>query len=52
MLGAVTYVVIDYFGEQWIGVAVGAAVATVLRLAALAFNWRLPTGPRDLIVEG
>jgi uncharacterized membrane protein YeiH len=52
MLGAVTYVVIDYYGEQWIGVAVGAAVATLLRLAALAFNWKLPTGPRDLIAEG
>jgi uncharacterized membrane protein YeiH len=52
MIGAVTYVVIDYYGPQWIGVAVGAVVATVLRLAALAFNWRLPTGPRDLIAEG
>ena len=49
MLGAATYVAIDYFGPQWIGVAVGSAVATVLRLAALAFHWRLPTGPRELI---
>jgi hypothetical protein len=24
-------------------------VATVLRLAALVFHWRLPTGPRELI---
>jgi len=49
MLGAATYVAIDYFGPQWIGVAVGSAVATVLRLVALAFHWRLPTGPRELI---
>ena len=49
LLGAATYVAIDYFGPQWIGVAVGSAVATVLRLAALAFHWRLPTGPRELI---
>jgi uncharacterized membrane protein YeiH len=51
MIGSVTYVAIDYYGPQWIGVAVGAAVATLMRLAALAFNWRLPTGPRDLIIE-
>ncbi|MET0701108.1 MAG: trimeric intracellular cation channel family protein [Mycobacterium sp.] len=51
ILGAITYVVIDANGPQWIGVAIGAVVATVLRLAALVFNWRLPTGPRDLIVE-
>jgi uncharacterized membrane protein YeiH len=37
MLGAATYVAIDYFGPQWIGVAVGSALATVLRLAAMAF---------------
>jgi uncharacterized membrane protein YeiH len=49
MLGAVTYVVIDYFGPQWVALAVGSAVATLLRLAALAFHWRLPTGPRGLI---
>ena len=49
MLGAVTYVTIDYFGPQWVGVAVGSAVATLLRLAALAFHWRLPAGPRELI---
>ena len=49
MLGAATYVAIDYFGPQWVGVAVGAALATLLRLAALAFHWRLPTGPRELI---
>jgi uncharacterized membrane protein YeiH len=49
MLGAATYVAIDYFGPQWIGVAIGSALATLLRLAALAFHWRLPTGPRGLI---
>src|SRR6266404_677829 len=49
LLGAVTYVAIDYFGPQWVGVAVGSALATLLRLAALAFHWRLPTGPRKLI---
>ena len=49
MLGAATYVAIDYFGPQWIGVAVGTILATLLRLAALAFHWRLPTGPRELI---
>jgi uncharacterized membrane protein YeiH len=43
-------VAIDYFGPQWIAVAVGSAVATLLRLAALAFHWRLPTGPRELIM--
>ncbi len=49
MLGALTYVAIDYFGPQWIAIAVGAALATVFRLAALKFHWRLPTGPRELI---
>jgi uncharacterized membrane protein YeiH len=49
MLGAATYVTIDYFGPQWIAVAVGSALATLLRLAAMAFHWRLPTGPRELI---
>lgn len=49
MLGAATYVAIDYFGPQWVGLAVGTALATLLRLAALAFHWRLPTGPRELI---
>jgi uncharacterized membrane protein YeiH len=48
-LGAATYVVIDYFGPQWIGVAVGTTLATLLRLAALAFHWQLPTGPTELI---
>ncbi|WP_102143770.1 trimeric intracellular cation channel family protein [Mycobacterium hubeiense] len=47
MMGAATYVLID--GPQWIAVAAGSALATLLRLAALAFHWRLPTGPRDLI---
>jgi uncharacterized membrane protein YeiH len=51
LLGAATYVVIDYFGPQWVGVAVGSTVATLLRLAALAFRWRLPTGPRALIAR-
>ena len=49
LLGAITYVTIDYFGPQWVGVAVGSALATLLRLAGLAFHWRLPTGPRKLI---
>ena len=49
LLGAATYVAIDYFGPQWIAIAVGSTVATVLRLAGLAFRWRLPTGPRELI---
>ena len=49
MLGAATYVSIDYFWPQWVAVAIGSALATLLRLAALAFHWRLPTGPRELI---
>jgi len=49
MLGAATYVAIDSFGPQWIGIAVGSTLATLLRLASLAFHWRLPTGPRELI---
>jgi uncharacterized membrane protein YeiH len=49
MLGAATYVAIDYFGPQWVALAVGTALATLLRLAALAFHWQLPTGPRELI---
>jgi uncharacterized membrane protein YeiH len=49
MLGAAAYVAIDYVGPQWVGLAVGTALATLLRLAALAFHWRLPTGPRELI---
>ena len=49
VLGAATYVAIDYFGPQWVAVAVGTALATLLRLAALAFHWRLPTGPQELI---
>ena len=47
--GAAVYVAIDYFWPQWIAVAVGSALATLLRLASLAFHWRLPTGPRELI---
>ena len=50
LLGAATYVRNQhYFGPQWIAIAVGSTVATVLRLAGLAFHWRLPTGPRELI---
>jgi uncharacterized membrane protein YeiH len=49
MLGAATYVAIDYFWPQWVAIAVGSAVATALRLAGLAFHWRLPTGPPELI---
>lgn len=49
MLGAVTYVAIDYLWAQWMAVAVGSAVATALRLSAMVFHWRLPTGPRELI---
>ena len=51
MLGSVLYVVIDYYGPQWIGVAIGTLFATLLRLAAITFHWRLPTGPRELIVR-
>jgi uncharacterized membrane protein YeiH len=49
-MGATTYAVIDYFGPQWMGLVVGTILATTLRLAALVFGWRLPTGPTDLIV--
>ncbi len=51
MLGAVVYVAIDSVGSQWLGVAVGSIVATLLRLAAITFHWRLPTGPRELHVN-
>lgn len=51
ILGSVIYVAIDRFGPQWVGVVVGAAVATVLRLAAMTFHWRLPTGPYELIAH-
>jgi uncharacterized membrane protein YeiH len=49
MLGAVTYVAVDYFVAQWIALVVGTVLATALRLAAMYFHWRLPTGPRELI---
>ena len=49
MLGAITYVTVDYFFSQWIGLVVGTVLATTLRLAAMIFHWRLPTGPRELI---
>jgi uncharacterized membrane protein YeiH len=51
LLGAATYVAIDYFGPQWVAITVGSIVATALRLAGLAFHWRLPTGPRALITR-
>jgi uncharacterized membrane protein YeiH len=38
----------DLIGIAMLGVltgAVGSTLATLLRLAALAFHWRLPTGP-------
>jgi uncharacterized membrane protein YeiH len=49
MLGAVAYVGIDYFTAQWIALVIGTVLATALRLAAMIFHWRLPTGPRELI---
>jgi uncharacterized membrane protein YeiH len=49
MLGAITYVALDYFFPQWIALVVGTVLATALRLAAMIFHWRLPTGPRELI---
>jgi uncharacterized membrane protein YeiH len=49
MLGAATYVALDYFWPQWVAIAIGSALATLLRLAALVFHWRLPTGPQELI---
>jgi uncharacterized membrane protein YeiH len=47
IVGALTYVAIDHFGPQWLGVAVGAAAATSMRLMALAFHWKLPTGSAE-----
>ena len=49
ILGSITYVAIDYFAPQWIGIVAGSVLATVLRLAAMAFHWQMPTGPRELI---
>ncbi len=49
MLGAVAYVGVDYFVDQWIALVVGTVLATALRLASMIFHWRLPTGPRELI---
>ncbi len=49
MLGSVLYVVIDHLSTQSTAVMVGSLVATTLRLAAITFHLRLPTGPRDLI---
>ena len=49
MLGSITYVAIDYFGPQWIGIVAGSLLATALRLTAMAFHWALPTGPPELI---
>lgn len=51
VLGSVIYVVVDSLGSQWLGVLIGSAVATLLRLAAITFHWRLPTGPRELIAN-
>ena len=51
ILGSLIYVAIDYAGSQWLGVVVGSLVATLLRLAAITFHWRLPTGPRELIAH-
>lgn len=51
ILGSVLYVLVDHFGAQWLGVVVGSTVATVLRLAAITFHWRLPTGPYELIAH-
>ena len=48
ILGSITYVAIDYFAPQWIGIVAGSVLATVLRLAAMAFHWQMPTGPREL----
>jgi hypothetical protein len=47
--GSITYVALDYLFPQWIGLVVGTVLATALRLAAMIFHWRLPTGPRELI---
>ncbi|MGV9801751.1 trimeric intracellular cation channel family protein [Mycobacterium sp. NPDC003449] len=52
VIGATAYAVVDYLGPQWAGLVVGTVLATALRLAGLAFRWRLPTGPRDLFVGG
>ncbi len=51
VLGSAIYVVVDSLGSQWLGVVIGSLVATVLRLAAITFHWRLPTGPRELIAH-
>lgn len=49
VLGSVLYVMIDRHGDQWLAVLAGSLVATSLRLGAIAFHWRLPTGPQELI---
>jgi uncharacterized membrane protein YeiH len=49
VLGSVIYVAVDHYGSQALGVAAGSLVATLLRLAAITFHWRLPTAPRELI---
>ena len=51
LLGSVLYVVIDYLGSQWLAVVVGSLAATLIRLAAITFHWRLPTGPAELIAH-
>lgn len=51
VLGSAIYVLIDSLGSQTLGVLIGSLVATLLRLAAITFDWRLPTGPRELIAH-
>jgi hypothetical protein len=49
MFGSITYVALDYLFPQWIGWVLGTVWATALRLAAMIFHRRLPTGPHELI---
>ena len=51
VLGSVIYVLIDQHGSQTVGVVVGSLVATLVRLAAIRFHWRLPTAPSELITH-
>jgi len=44
LIGAITYVLVDYVGPQWLGLVIGTTLATSMRLAAMYFHWRLPTG--------
>ena len=45
MLGAATYVAIDYFGPQWVAVAIGSTLATLLRLAGPGLPLAAPHRP-------